>query len=236
VTTKKHTLSQQSQQAQPSRRDALAAAAAALVAAAAAPLPAAAAYGEAARVFGSAPTNATGFTRFEGAGFVLDIPAKYNPSRLVPAAPAGTAVVCNWHDNGDLSNELAVYATPAGGKASISAYGSPEAFLATQAFLFGDSTSFTGETRSEGGFAPNKIAAASLMASEAKTVDGKEYYTYEVLTRTQDGEEGGKHHLISAAVSNDGTLFVHHSVTGDKRFFKGYDKAVKGSLASFRVL
>ena len=81
-------------QARPSRRDALAAAvaaaaAAALTATAATPLPAAAAYGEAARVFGSKPTNATGFTRFEGEGFSLEIPSKYNPSKEKPPTPTG---------------------------------------------------------------------------------------------------------------------------------------------------
>lgn len=50
-------------------------------------------------------------------------------------------------------------------------------------WLFGDSAAFTGETRSEGGFGANKIAAASLLKVETKAVEGKEYYTYEVLTR-----------------------------------------------------
>jgi len=149
-----------------------------------APRPAAAAYGEAARVFGSAPTNATGFTRFEGDGFALNIPAKYNPSKEKPPTPdAATQVKCHYQDNGDLTNSLTVYSTPAGGKASVSAYGSPEAFLASVSWLFGDSTAYTGSTRSEGGFAADKIAAASLLKVEPKEVEGKEYYTYEVLTR-----------------------------------------------------
>jgi len=51
---------------------------------------------------------------------------------------------------------------------------------------------------------------------------------------TADGDEGGRHHLISAAVSS-GTLFVQHSVTGDKRWFKGARVGAERALTSFRV-
>ena len=33
---------------------------------------------------------------------------------------------------------------------------------------------------------------------------------------TPDGDEGGRPHLISACVGSGGTLFVQHSITGDK--------------------
>jgi hypothetical protein len=92
-------------------------------------------------------------------------------------------VLLNYQDNGDLTNSLSVYSAPAPGKDSVKGYGSPEDFLATQSFLLGDSAAYKGETVSEGGFKPNKIAAASLLQVDSKTVDGKEYYTYEVLTR-----------------------------------------------------
>ena len=42
-----------------------------------------------------------------------------------------------------------------------------------------------GETRSEGGFAPNRVSAASILDVAAITdKKGKEYYTYNILTRT----------------------------------------------------
>ena len=45
-----------------------------------------------------------------------------------------------------------------------------------------------GETRSEGGFAENKVSVASLLdVQEAKDQKGKTYYKYEILTRTGAG-------------------------------------------------
>ena len=45
-----------------------------------------------------------------------------------------------------------------------------------------------GETRSEGGFAENKVSVASLLdVQEAKDQKGKTYYKYEILTRTGPG-------------------------------------------------
>jgi hypothetical protein len=45
-----------------------------------------------------------------------------------------------------------------------------------------------GETRSEGGFAENKVSVASLLdVQEAKDQKGKSYYKYEILTRTGAG-------------------------------------------------
>lgn len=42
-----------------------------------------------------------------------------------------------------------------------------------------------GETQSEGGFAPNRVSAASILDINTTTdKKGKEYYTYEILTRT----------------------------------------------------
>ena len=42
-----------------------------------------------------------------------------------------------------------------------------------------------GETQSEGGFAPNRVSAASILGIGSTTdKKGKEYYTYDILTRT----------------------------------------------------
>ena len=43
--------------------------------------PSLAAYGEAANVFGSKSGNFTGFTPYEGDGYSVLIPAKWNPSK-----------------------------------------------------------------------------------------------------------------------------------------------------------
>lgn len=43
----------------------------------------------------------------------------------------------------------------------------------------------TGETQSEGGFAPGRVSAASLLGvSEGTDKKGKKYYRYEFLTRS----------------------------------------------------
>ncbi len=52
-----------------------------------------------------------------------------------------------------------------------------------------------GETLSEGGFAPNRVSAASLLEyGTQKDKKGKTYYTFEILTRT------GTYALVSHTV------------------------------------
>jgi hypothetical protein len=92
-----------------------------------------------------------------------------------------------------------------------------------------------GETRSEGGFAPNRVSAASLLdVFESTDKKGKKYYKYEFLVRSADGDEGGRHQLISAAVSN-GKLLILKVQAGDKRWIYGVDKDVKETWNSFTV-
>lgn len=52
--------------------------------------------------------------------------------------------------------------------------------------------------------------------------------------RTADGDEGGRHQLITAAVSG-GNLYILKVQVGDKRWFKGADKDAKGAWNSFTV-
>ena len=66
------------------------------------------------------------------------------------------------------------------------------------------------------------------------TAGGKTYLKVNVLTRTADGDEGGKHQLITAAVSN-GTRYILKVQAGDKRWFKGVKKYVLGADKSFTV-
>merc|ERR1712032_1696578 len=92
------------------------------------------------------------------------------------------------------------------------------------------------ESKSEGGFKANQIAAASVFdVSSRKDKAGKEYYTYEILTRTADGDEGGRHQLIAATVSN-GNLYMLKVQAGDKRWFKGSKKDCIGAWESFTVV
>jgi hypothetical protein len=92
-----------------------------------------------------------------------------------------------------------------------------------------------GQTQSEGGFAPNRVSAASLLdVFESTDKKGKKYYKYEFLVRTADGDEGGRHQLISAAVSN-GKLLILKIQAGDKRWIYGVDREAKESWNSFTV-
>lgn len=208
-------------------------AAATFLSAVASPPPASAAYGDAARVFGSRSVGSS-FIPYEGEGFKMSLPAKWSqPLRERPFA--GTVAAFN--DSGDTSNQIFVVAREASA-ASVSAI-DPEELLRQLTPLFGEQ-SFAGETRSEGGFRPNSVAAASLMDVSTFEKDGKPYVRYDVLTRTADGEEGGRHNLLTAAVgqSKEGkkTLFVQLVVVGDKRWYKaGGAAAARGTAESFTV-
>ena len=86
-----------------------------------------------------------------------------------------------------------------------------------------------------GGFAPGKVSVANVLTVGSKSSGGKTYYQYEVLTRTADGDEGGRHHLFSATVSN-GKLYILKMQAGDKRWFKGVEREAKRVQDSFSVL
>ncbi|KAF5754279.1 hypothetical protein HanXRQr2_Chr17g0789411 [Helianthus annuus] len=188
--------------------------------------PADAAYGEAANVFGK--QKSTEFTTYSGPGFKLSIPAKWNPSKEVEYP----GQVLRYEDNFDTTSNLAVMVTPTD-KKSITDYGAPEDFLSNVDYLLGKQAYF-GKTASEGGFEQDAVATANILEVATPEVDGKKYYFLSVLTRTADGDEGGKHQLISATVS-DGKLYICKAQAGDKRWFKGARKYVEGSTSSFSV-
>ncbi|KAK1408771.1 hypothetical protein QVD17_40810 [Tagetes erecta] len=188
--------------------------------------PADAAYGEAANVFGK--QKSTEFSQYAGPGFKLSIPAKWNPSKEVEYP----GQVLRYEDNFDTTSNLSVMVTPTD-KKSITDYGAPEEFLSKVDYLLGKQAYF-GKTASEGGFEQDAVAIANILEVSTPTVDGKPYYFLSVLTRTADGDEGGKHQLISATVS-DGKLYICKAQAGDKRWFKGARKYVEGSTSSFSV-
>ncbi|KAL4377493.1 hypothetical protein GQ457_02G018730 [Hibiscus cannabinus] len=189
--------------------------------------PADAAYGEAANVFGKPKTN-TDFTSYSGDGFKLSIPSKWNPSKEVEFP----GQVLRYEDNFDTTSNLSVMVTPTDKKA-ITDYGSPEDFLAAVDYLLGKQAYF-GKTDSEGGFDSGAVATANVLESSSSTVSGKPYYFLSVLTRTADGDEGGKHQLITATVNN-GKLYICKAQAGDKRWFKGARKFVESAATSFSV-
>nr|AGV54655.1 oxygen-evolving enhancer protein 2-2 chloroplast precursor (OEE2) [Phaseolus vulgaris] len=189
--------------------------------------PADAAYGEAANVFGKPKTN-TDFQPYNGDGFKLSIPSKWNPSKEVEYR----GQVLRYEDNFDTTSNVVVTVTPTD-KKSITDYGSPEEFLSKVDYLLGKQA-FFGETQAEGGFDSNAVATANILESSTTVVDGKPYYSLTVLTRTADGDEGGKHQLIRATVK-DGKLYICKAQAGDKRWFKGARKFVESTTSSFSV-
>lgn len=86
----------------------------------------------------------------------------------------------------------------------------------------------------QGGFDPNAVATANILETSTPVIGGKPYYYLTVLTRTADGDEGGKHQLITATVS-DGKLYICKAQAGDKRWFKGARKFVESTANSFSV-
>lgn len=75
------------------------------------------------------------------------------------------------------------------------------------------------------------MATANVLEAATPVVGGKQYYAVPVLTRTADGDEGGKHQLISASVS-DGKLYICKAQAGDKRWFKGARRFVESTASS----
>ncbi|NP_001351835.1 putative photosystem II oxygen-evolving complex protein PsbP-1 [Cicer arietinum] len=189
--------------------------------------PADAAYGEAANVFGRPKTN-TDFLPYNGDGFKLLVPSKWNPSkeREFPGQ------VLRYEDNFDATSNVSVMVT-ATDKKSITDFGSPEEFLSKVDYLLGKQSYF-GQTDSEGGFDTNAVAVANILETSAPVIGGKQYYNLSVLTRTADGDEGGKHQLIIATV-NGGKLYICKAQAGDKRWFKGARKFVEDTASSFSV-
>ncbi|CAK8538693.1 unnamed protein product [Lathyrus sativus] len=189
--------------------------------------PADAAYGQSANVFGKPKTN-TDFLPYNGDGFKLSVPSKWNPSKEVEYA----GQVVRYEDNFDSTSNVVVTVTPTD-KKSIIDYGSPEEFLSKVNYLLGKQA-FFGETQAEGGFDPNTVATANILESSTPEIDGKKYYVLSVLTRTADGDEGGKHQIIRATVK-DGKLYICKAQAGDKRWFKGARRFVESTANSFSV-
>ncbi|TYG99263.1 hypothetical protein ES288_A10G182400v1 [Gossypium darwinii] len=189
--------------------------------------PADAAYGEAANVFGKPKTN-TEFIPYNGEGFKLSIPSKWNPSKEVEYP----GQVLRYEDNFDSTTNVAVMVTPTD-KKSITDLGSPENFLSKVDYLLGKQA-YSGLTDAEGGFDSNAVATANILETSTPVIGGKQYYFLSVLTRTADGDEGGKHQLITATVNN-GKLYICKAQAGDKRWFKGARKFVESAANSFSV-
>lgn len=63
------------------------------------------------------------------------------------------------------------------------------------------------------------MSVANVLSVGQQEKQGKVYYEYEILTRTADGDEGGRHHLITCAASN-GKIYTFIGQAGDKRWFK----------------
>uniref|UniRef100_A0A6N2ML06 23 kDa subunit of oxygen evolving system of photosystem II n=1 Tax=Salix viminalis TaxID=40686 RepID=A0A6N2ML06_SALVM len=189
--------------------------------------PADAAYGESANIFGKPKTD-TDFLPYNGDGFKLSIPSKWNPSkeREFPGQ------VLRFEDNFDVTSNVSVMVIPTD-KKSITDYGSPEDFLSKVDFLLGKQSSLFA-TASEGGFDPDTVATANILETSTPAIGGKQYYSLSVLTRTADGDEGGKHQLITATVK-DGKLYICKAQAGDKRWFKGARKFVESTASSFSV-
>lgn len=193
--------------------------------------PSFAAYGDSANIFGKV-TNTSGVIPFAGEGFAVALPSKWNPSKEEDFG-AFAKTELRYEDNGDAVNNVVIL-SKATDKKDISDFGSPEQFLQGVSFLFGKQ-SFQGETLSEGGFAPGRVSAVSLLdVDEATDKKGKKYYRINVLSRSADGDEGGRHQLISATVSG-GKLWICKVQIGDKRWIKGANKDAFNAINSFTV-
>merc|ERR1711933_242303 len=160
-------------------------------------------YGTYARMFGAAPTNPTGFAAYTGDEFSMLLPSKWNPSKEKDFP----GILLRYEDNFDAVNNLAVMKLKSD-KSKVSDYGPPEKFLNEFSYLLGKQ-SYSGKTISEGGFAPDRVSAASVLDVESTTdKKGRAVYKYNILARTADGDE---------------------------RWFKGVKKEAEGAFNSFLI-
>merc|ERR1712232_1015943 len=142
-------------------------------------------------------------------------------------------ILLRYEDNFDAVNNLAVMKLKSD-KSKMEDYGTPEQWLNSFSYLLGQQ-SYSGKRISEGGFAPDRVSAASVLDLGSDTdKKGRTVYKYNILSRTADGNEGGRHQLISATVAS-GTLYILKLQVGDKRWFKGAKKEAEGCFNSFNV-
>jgi hypothetical protein len=84
--------------------------------------------------------------------------------------------------------------------------------------------------------APTRPACPlSLVFSHALPAPSPSCLQFEILTRTADGDEGGRHQLVAATVTN-GNLYLLKVQIGDKRWFKGAKNDALGTWNSFTVV
>jgi hypothetical protein len=190
--------------------------------------PAFAAYGDAANVFGKAK-DVEQYFEVSGEGWSAKMPGKYNVSKEREVE----GMVGRWEDNFDAVNNSYVLVQQVG-KNSVNELGSIDDVRNNIVTPLLGKQAFEGQSISEGGFAPGRYAAAAILDQGEEVKNGKTYYVYELLTRTADGNEGGRHQLFKVTASN-GKLYVFKAQAGDKRWFKGLERPLKASLASFTV-
>merc|ERR1711972_882655 len=121
-----------------------------------------ASYGDSANVFGQI-TNNSGFQAYADEGYSLLLPSKWNPSKEKDFP----GIVLRYEDNFDAVNNLGVMKLKTD-KSKVTDYGPPEKFLNEFSYLLGKQ-SYSGKTISEGGFAPDRVSAASVLDVESTT-------------------------------------------------------------------
>lgn len=156
-------------------------------------------------------------------------PAKYNVSK----EREFDGIVGRWEDNFDAVNNSFVIVRN-NGKSSVTELGDLDSVRNSIVAPLLGQQAYDGQSISEGGFAPGRYSSAAVLDQKEVTKGGKTYYTYELLTRTADGNEGGRHQLFSVACSG-GKLYVFKAQAGDKRWFKGLEKPLRASVAEFTV-
>lgn len=77
------------------------------------------------------------------------------------------------------------------------------------------------------------LSAGNVLDAKVLNQDGTDYAIYELLTRTVDGSQGGRHHLMSCAVKG-GKVYIAKFTCGDKHWAHNQTIAYK-TRDSFRV-
>jgi len=192
-----------------------------------------AAYGEAARVFSPSQEKlGTDYQDYQGQGYTVSIPQRgFNPTKKGGLAQFPNTDVM-WEDM--MSTDVATVSVSIMDKGGL-----PD--LKDMSFLFGKDVwdceaggQCTDKFLKEQGFTTGSAVGHIMKEVKAKGDDGTEYVVYDVLTRYQDGSQGGRWHLIKAA-SKGGKQYIAQFVGGEKHW--AHNKPIAEAVRdSFRLV
>lgn len=166
----------------------------------------------------------------KGQGYKLEVPSNWIVSDQVETKNQ----IIRYEDSGNISASVIVVKEPTSSQ-SIDQVGDPDSVLKKYVPILGKQ-SFDRPTDAEGGFKSGAVAALSVLDQTTMTdKSGNKYYGYELLLRTADGTEGGRHVLMKAGVKG-GNIYLMKVEAGDKRWVRDKRASCRLAMETFQVV